>query len=486
MSTRPASRPGRSEHLNLLQSFASAHGAKPTTPLLSSSKLTAGQKQQMMGNQQSMIQAFSKLGMEDGTNSNSKSEERYSVYDDDESWPRKLNTEEKLMAGELFDSVEVGALERTEEILKEVPPLANVIRLSQNSDFPLYLAAGMGDIRMVQLLVAHDCSVHARTVHGHTALHAAALFGHPNIVQYLLGCGLEVNAVNSEGFPLIEEVLEDIEYDLDESEQMNISDPSTLECTAMILLENGAHIADPEIYADKFCDEYKDVADPRLQELLLKQLDRFMEEEEARATFDNGDEDVLDKKYLKDNKDGGVIDSLSDGGGKFGDSGDDDSSGREEEGVQKTMQTPESKKESSPRRGKSTRLRRRKYSKSSSNDAIDKNMNSPIQAPTPPNKMGRKGGRPTPKSGGRPAPPPRKNKPSNIKTPNSIDSYGSKMNGDNGNNANSTKKQMPGNQSGNNGNDSDSSLEISWSEQLKQDEERAKREAETKVKLPQI
>ena len=34
---------------------------------------------------------------------------------------------------------------------------------------------------MVQLLVAHECSVHARTVHGHTALHAAALFGHPNL-----------------------------------------------------------------------------------------------------------------------------------------------------------------------------------------------------------------------------------------------------------------------------------------------------------------
>ena len=40
----------------------------------------------------------------------------------------------------------------------------------------------------------------------------------------------------------------------------------------------------------------------------------------------------------------------------------------------------------------------------------------------------------------------------------------------------------------NNGNDSDS-LEISWSEQLKQDEERAKRKAKGKnanVKLPQI
>ena len=91
--------------------------------------------------------------------------------------------------------------------------------------------------------------------------------------------------------------------------------------TNLILLENGAHIADPEIYADKFCDEYKDVADPRLQKLLLKQLDRFMEEEEARATFDddNDDDDVLmDKTKLdlnfKQDEDGGIIDSLSDVG----------------------------------------------------------------------------------------------------------------------------------------------------------------------------
>ena len=86
MASRPASRPGRSEHLNLLQSFASAHGAKPTTPLLSSSKVSSADKKQA---QQSMIQAFSQLGMEDATASSS-SKERYSVYDDDESWPEAV------------------------------------------------------------------------------------------------------------------------------------------------------------------------------------------------------------------------------------------------------------------------------------------------------------------------------------------------------------------------------------------------------------
>ena len=75
---------------------------------------------------------------------------------------------------------------------------------------------------------------------------------------------------------------------------------------------------------------------------------------------------------------------------------------------------------------------------------MDDVKNSPIQAPTPPNKMGRKGGRPTPKSGGRPAPPPRKGKASNVQTPTPVKSYASKINDDRNNNS-STKKQQRSN-----------------------------------------
>ena len=439
---RPASRPGRSEHLNILQQFASAYGAKPTTSTLSSSTNVVP------------MDLSSKMSDEEV-----EQEERYSVYDDDESWPRKLTTEEWGSAGELFEAVEIGDVAKTEEILKSFPSLANVIRLSQGSDFPLYLAAGMGDLSMVQLLVAHCCSVHARTIHGHTALHAAALFGHPNIVQYLLGCGLEVNAVNTEGFPLIEEVLEDIEYDLDESEGgQNMSDPQLLECTAIVLLENGAHLADPEIYADKFCDEYKDVADPRLQKLLLNQLDRFMEEEEARAKLAD---QRLDKAT--------VPSYTSD------DSGADEVNLSPEEGKTKDVDVKNDKfstpvKSPSPVRGKTTRLRRRKYSKSAQKNEEGKvsPMASPattkIIAPTPPaRKSGSKSGpaRRTPKG-----------TPSTSRTP--AASKSSLSSAAKGNAKKDSRRNDPG----------DDELEISWGDQLAEHEEGSK--SSSNVKLPQI
>ena len=56
--------------------------------------------------------------------------------------------------------------------------------------------------------------VHARTVHGHTALSAAALFGHPDVVELLMSCGLDVNSKNVEGLILVDEVLDDIDYSL--------------------------------------------------------------------------------------------------------------------------------------------------------------------------------------------------------------------------------------------------------------------------------
>ena len=439
-SERPASRPGRSEHLNILQQFASAYGAKPTTSTLSSSSSSLP------------VEYAAKTADEEDIQ-----EERYSVYDDDESWPRKLSTEEWGSAGELFEAVEVGDVTKTEDILKSFPSLANVIRLSQGSDFPLYLAAGMGDLAMVQLLVAHCCSVHARTVHGHTALHAAALFGHPNIVQYLLGCGLEVNAVNTEGFPLIEEVLEDIEYDLDESEGgQNMSDPQLLECTAIVLLENGAHLADPEIYADKFCDEYKDVADPRLQKLLLKQLNRFMEEEEALAKL--ADERV-DETAMRPNSDASGADEATDvAEGKT----------KEPEIAGNKFSTPV--KKTSPVRGKTTRLRRRKYSQSAQKNEEGKvsPMASPATtkaiAPTPPARKStsKKGpSRPTPKGtpGSSRTPVARKITPPSA-------SKSSKKNG--------SRREEPG----------DDELEISWGDQLAEHDKGSK--SSSKVKLPQI
>ena len=141
-------------------------------------------------------------------------EEIYSIYDDDEAWPRRLKGEEVDMAEQFFDAVECGECDIVDDLLEQFPQLVNVTRQKQGGDFALYIAAGMGDLEMTETILKPNRStpvqVHARTVHGHTALSAAALFGHPSVVESLLSCGLDVNSKNVEGLILIDEVLDDI------------------------------------------------------------------------------------------------------------------------------------------------------------------------------------------------------------------------------------------------------------------------------------
>ena len=92
----------------------------------------------------------------------------------------------------------------------KMPDTASTI----NIDFPLYVAAGMGDLKTVKLLIEGGCNYAARTNFGHTALHAAALFGTPKVVHWLIGspCYMDVNCMNRDGQSLIEEILEDVTY----------------------------------------------------------------------------------------------------------------------------------------------------------------------------------------------------------------------------------------------------------------------------------
>ena len=75
-------------------------------------------------------------------------EEIYSVYDDDEAWPRRLKEDEVEMADRFFDAVECGECDVVEQLLEEFPQLVNVTRQKQGGDFALYIAAGMGDLAM--------------------------------------------------------------------------------------------------------------------------------------------------------------------------------------------------------------------------------------------------------------------------------------------------------------------------------------------------
>ena len=216
-------------------------------------------------------------------------EEIYSVYDDDEAWPRRLKNAEVDQAEQFFDAVECGECDLVDTLLKDFPQLVNVTRQKQGGDFALYIAAGMGDLEMAETILKPNRStpvqVHARTVHGHTALSAAALFGHPSVVESLLACGLDVNSKNVEGLILIDEVLDDIDYSLvgDDSEDEDDlelsqsvtrsgggSDPLLLEKAAVLLLRGGAIISPSNVYAfhDKFCGAWGDVTDEELQDAI--------------------------------------------------------------------------------------------------------------------------------------------------------------------------------------------------------------------------
>ena len=175
---------------------------------------------------------------------------------------------------------------------QQFPQLLNINRQDQGGDFPLNIASGMGDFSMVKMLLQQKSAhlqLHARTIHGHTALGAAALFGHPSVVAILLGSGLDASSKNVEGLALIDEVLDDIDYsivgensdddDLSTSQSVTLasggSDPLLLEKSALLLLRNGAVITDTnaEAFQQKFNVAWGDITDEELQTFINDAVD---------------------------------------------------------------------------------------------------------------------------------------------------------------------------------------------------------------------
>ena len=180
----------------------------------------------------------------------------------------------------------------------------------------------MGDLEMTRTILTAGSGppvqVHARTVHGHTALSAAALFGHPDVVELLMSCGLDVNSKNVEGLILVDEVLDDIDYSLvgdgkDSDDSTNTagkdgvggknddehaslessmasvahggSDPLLLEKAAILLLRGGAELSMSNCFAfhEKFCGAWADVTDEELQDYIEEACERA-EEAELKKT----------------------------------------------------------------------------------------------------------------------------------------------------------------------------------------------------------
>ena len=75
--------------------------------------------------------------------------------------------------GEIHQAVEKGDVKRVTELLSFSPDLVRAV--TSDGRTPLYIAAGRGDEKMAQLLLANKADPNVRFKDGDTALHAAAL-----------------------------------------------------------------------------------------------------------------------------------------------------------------------------------------------------------------------------------------------------------------------------------------------------------------------
>ena len=76
------------------------------------------------------------------------------------------------------------------------------INVRDNSDMPLFLAAGEGKLEVVRYLLDEGADANAREEFGNTALAEAAYYGHLAVVKELLLRGADINAVGDGGTAL--------------------------------------------------------------------------------------------------------------------------------------------------------------------------------------------------------------------------------------------------------------------------------------------
>ena len=100
----------------------------------------------------------------------------------------------------LFEASAAGEVERVERLLAEDPSRLNTY--SGDGWTPLHLAAFFGHAKIVELLIAHDANVVARSrgTNGNTPLHAALAGNHKFVAGVLIGHGADVNAPDAQGW----------------------------------------------------------------------------------------------------------------------------------------------------------------------------------------------------------------------------------------------------------------------------------------------
>jgi uncharacterized protein len=99
----------------------------------------------------------------------------------------------------IFEASAAGEVDRIERLLASREPTSGH---SADGWTPLHLAAFFGHTKIVEMLLAHEADVSARSTNanGNTPLHAALAGNHKFVAGLLIGAGADVNASDAAGW----------------------------------------------------------------------------------------------------------------------------------------------------------------------------------------------------------------------------------------------------------------------------------------------
>jgi ankyrin repeat protein len=104
-----------------------------------------------------------------------------------------------------IDSSRSKYLDLAEQLIAKSLPFNAKVRFA-NGSTPLHAAAGSGNKRVAQLLLARGANIHAKNNEGDTPLHSARS---KEVAELLIAKGANVNAKNNEGFTPVDSIFED-------------------------------------------------------------------------------------------------------------------------------------------------------------------------------------------------------------------------------------------------------------------------------------